>query len=290
MINRAKLALELRGWCQGLEISEAHSLLVVVPNGDSVPVKEQIEETVQLVKCLGRVRVRGQAVCSELNSVLVLCECKEHVQKDRVPSEIIPVEGRDPWPLVLQDTTSSPDAPPPLIDFSDKLNTLLQSEGKMIEDIHSLFPRPSSGSTEGVLRAVGDFLEKMRKPLMEGGSYRRLRVFSGLLPTPSGEDSFDQWKEQAQVLIEGSDCSQGEKRRRLFESLRGPAFEIVKAARAANADITPAECVESLDEAFGSAESREDLYFSFRLLKQQSGEKLSEFLRRLEQSLLKVVE
>lgn len=293
MIDREKLALELRGWCRGLQISEAHSLLVVLSVTDeNVPAVEQIEETVQSVKCLGRVRARGQAFSSEFNSTLVLCECKEPVEKDRIPPEISPAGGGDPWFIVVRDATPTADAPPPLSDFSAKLNTLLQSEGKTVEDIQSMFlpSRPSADSTESVLRAVGDFLAKARKPLVEGGNYRRLRIFSGLLPTPVGEDSFEQWKEQAQLLIDEYECSQGEKRRRLFESLRGPAFEIVKAARATNADITPAECLASLDDAFGSAESGEDLYFAFRLLKQQSAEKLSEFLRRLEHSLLKVVE
>src|SRR4029434_3354355 len=41
---------------------------------------------------------------------------------------------------------------------------------------------------------------------------------------------------------------------------------------------------------FGSAESGDDLYFAFRLMKQREGEKLSEFLRRLEHALLRVVE
>nr|XP_023659188.1 uncharacterized protein LOC111839473 [Paramormyrops kingsleyae] len=292
MSVRTKLALELRGWCRGLEINEAHSLLVVIPDSESVPANEQIEEIVQSIKCLGRVRVRGQAFSSELNSALVVCECKERVQKDRVPSEIVPVVGGDQWLIILADLTPSPDAPPSLSDFGDKLKALLRTEGRTVEDIYSLFPpaRSLAGTTESVLSAVGEFLERSRKPFTEGGSYKRLRVFSGVLPTPGGEDSFEQWKEQALLFIEESDCSEREKRRRLVESLRGPAFEIVKAARTAKADITPAECVASLDDAFGSAESGEDLYFAFRLLQQQADEKLSGFLRRLEQSLLRVVE
>ena len=40
-----------------------------------------------------------------------------------------------------------------------------------------------------------------------------------------------------------------------MESLEGPALEIVKAARVTNADITPAQRLESLEDVFGSAES-----------------------------------
>lgn len=45
-----------------------------------------------------------------------------------------------------------------------------------------------------------------------------------------------------------------------------------------------------MESAFGTPESGEDLYFAFRSLHQQSGEKLSDFLRRLECSLTNVVQ
>ncbi len=50
------------------------------------------------------------------------------------------------------------------------------------------------------------------------------------------------------------------------------------------------DCLEAPEHAFGTAESVEELYFAFRLLQQQPGEKLSDFLRCLEQSLNRVVE
>lgn len=75
-----------------------------------------------------------------------------------------------------------------------------------------------------------------------------------------------------------------------MESLKGPALETVKAVRASNPNMSPAMCLEALERALGTAESGEDLYFSFSLLQQKHNEKLSEFLRRLESSLNKVVQ
>ena len=289
MTDRAKLRIELKGWCRGMGISEAQALLVVVPEGIET---EKIEETLESVKCLGRVRVRGRTFNAELKSLIVLCECKEAIPQERVPTEVIPSDETEPWPIILSEPALLEEAPPPLSDLKGKLEHLLEAEGKTVEDLPSLFSlaSPASGSTESVLRAVGELFEKARKPSGEGGSYRRLRLFSGLLPTPAGEESFEQWKDQAHLMIEESDCSRKEKRKRLMESLKGPALEIVKAARVANVDVTPEQCLESLEDAFGSAESGDDLYFAFRLMKQREGEKLSEFLRRLEHSLLKVVE
>lgn len=60
--------------------------------------------------------------------------------------------------------------------------------------------------------------------------------------------------------------------------------------RASDPDVSPEDSLEALEHAFGTAESGEELYFAFRLLQQQSGEKLSDFLRRLEQSLGRVVQ
>lgn len=65
---------------------------------------------------------------------------------------------------------------------------------------------------------------------------------------------------------------------------------MIKAVRLSDPDVTPEGCLEALESAFGLAESGDDLYFAFRLLHQQPGEKLSDFLRRLEHALTKVVQ
>ena len=159
-----------------------------------------------------------------------------------------------------------------------------------MEDLHSLFnttgQQPPS-PTESILRALGDLIDKTKSP-SEQGSYRRLRLFSGTMPTPASEEQFEHWIEQARLMVEECDCSPKEKRRRLMESLKGSALEIVKAARASNPDVGPELCLEALEHVFGSAESADDLYFAFRLLQQHSGEKLSDFWRRLARSLDKV--
>jgi len=60
-------------------------------------------------------------------------------------------------------------------------------------------------------------------------------------------------------MVEETECSDREKRRRLIGSLKGPALEIVKAVRHANPDASAKECLEALESAFGSAESGDDL-------------------------------
>lgn len=90
-------------------------------------------------------------------------------------------------------------------------------------------------------------------------------------------------------MVEGSDCPEKEKRCRIIESLRGPGLEIVRSLRFSNPDAIADEYIAAVDSAFGSPESGEDLYFAYRLMQQKSGEKLSDYVQRLEPFLAKVV-
>ncbi|KAJ8390645.1 hypothetical protein AAFF_G00102510 [Aldrovandia affinis] len=265
--EHAERVKELREWCQGESLDEDHAILAVVTKDCEVA---QIEETLETVKALGRVRVRGRRLNTKRDCLTVLCECREKLDPTKVPSEVIHPTYGD-WPIIMI-------AGCPVSDEGE------QTPVKVLLDTAS-----SSGSAESIIRAVGDMLSKMNKPTGESSSYRRLRMFSGMLPPPAGEEGLDHWLDQARFIVEESDCSAREKRRRIMECLRGPALAVVKAVRTDNVDITPNECLDAIESAFGTAESGEDLYFDFRLLQQGQDEKLSDFLRRLEQSLTKVV-
>ena len=275
---------KLKKWCRGEDIEEEYALLTVVPPATEIA---DIETVLQTIKCLGRVRVRGRTFSDTENKVLVLCQCKEKVMAEEVPKEVLASEGEQTWPIITVF-----DAPSPESDFNTKLRTLLQEEGKTYDDVQAMFTesQPTSSSAESLIRAVTDLLDKTSKPAGEGGGYRRLRVFSGIVPTPAGEEQFDHWLEQAYLMVEESEGSDKDKRRRIMESLKGPALELLKAVRLSDPDASPENCLDALESAFGLAESGDDLYFSFRLMQQQSGEKLSDFLRRLERALAKVVQ
>lgn len=81
-------------------------------------------------------------------------------------------------------------------------------------------------------------------------------------------------------MVEESNCSAKEKRSHIMESLKGPALSVVKTVRNTDPELSPAQCLEAIESAFGPAETGEDLYFDFQLMQQQPKEKLSDFLRR----------
>ncbi|XP_048020954.1 paraneoplastic antigen Ma1 homolog [Megalobrama amblycephala] len=257
------LLAELSKWCKEVDIEENHGILLI-----GVPAKTDvafIEETVQTVKAFGRVQVIDPA---------------------RIPPELLPAEGEEAWKVVVAL------AEVPISEFSQKLSKFLSEEGKSMSDLQALFTQSTStaSSPESIIRAVGELLEKTSKPSTDASAYRRLRTFSGTVPTPTGEESLENWMEQARLMTVECECSEKEKRRRIMECLKGPALDIVKAVRFSSPDASALQYLDALENTFGTFESGEDLYFAFRLLRQSPGEALSDFLRRIEKSLTKVVQ
>ncbi|XP_039591867.1 paraneoplastic antigen Ma1 homolog [Polypterus senegalus] len=279
------LSVDLSNWCRGEGIDPAHAVMLTGIREDTEIA--HIEEALHGIKVLGRVRVRGKMYSPKQRSLKVLCECRSEVDPAAVPPEVLPSGGEGGvWKLV---TTNRVDGSPE--SFTGKLEKLLKDEGMTMDDVQALYMSDKSGQSnpESIIRAVGELIGKTVRPSNENNAYRRLRVFSSVSPTPAGEESLDVWADQARLMVEECDCSDKEKRRRLIESLKGPALEVIQAVRVANPDARPAEYIEAVENIFGTTESGEDLYIEFKMLRQQRGELLSAFLRRLEKLLAKVV-
>ncbi|KAL0198818.1 hypothetical protein M9458_007358, partial [Cirrhinus mrigala] len=283
------LQAELISWCKEAGIDESHALMLInVPAHTDVAA---IEEIMEAVKVLGRVRVRDTREGPTSRFLLVLCECKQVIDPTCLPPEVSPGERKEPWTVIaVQARESVPD--PASGGFTERLAKFLMEEGKSINDVQALLTlrSTSDSSPESIIRAVGEILEKTIKHPSDTNAYRRLRTFSGVVPTPPGEENMETWIEQARLMITECECSEKEKRRRIVESLKGPALEIIRAVWFSNPEASALQYLEALESTFGSSESGEDMYFKFRLLRQSTGETLSEFLRRIEKMLSKVVE
>ncbi|KAK9970011.1 hypothetical protein ABG768_028151 [Culter alburnus] len=248
----------LSSWCKGEELDPAHAILIAgVAEDVSI---SQIEELMQTVRCWGRVRVRGRTHSVEAGGLLVLCECKEEIKPQIVPPEVRSDDGTIVWHIVVVDPR--PDSSDASEDFVGKLQSFLQAEGKTIADLQDYVATsaPAKGTEEFFIHAMAEVMKQSNRGMAESHSYRQLRVFSGITPTPMGEEQVEYWLEQATVMVEGSDCPEKEKRRRIIESLRGPALEIVRSLRFSNPEASSDEYISAIDRAFGSPETGEDLY------------------------------
>ncbi|XP_039623538.1 paraneoplastic antigen Ma1 homolog [Polypterus senegalus] len=276
-----QLQAKFSSWCREANIEPLHAFVLCgVPTETKM---SDIKEAAPSVKIFGRVKVRDIQTDAETGSNRVLCECRYKVDSDRIPMYLQPLNGDLKWKVVLLSDTVD--------DFSAKLHQLLKDEGKTVSDVHALLSTdaPQASSPESIIKAVGDLLGKTLRPTYENNAFRCLCMFSGNQPIPGGKENLEQWLEQARLMIEESDCSDREKRKKIVESLKGPALDIIQAVQLSDPDASPIDYVDALESAFGSPESGEDLYFAFRSLYQQSKERLSDFLRKLEHLLIKVV-
>ena len=166
--------------------------------------------------------------------------------------------------------------------------TLLQKEGKTLEDVKSIVskdPPPKPEVNMDLVNAIGRLVDKCCQGSPDGPSYRKLRLFSGLKPVPAGEEEYDAWMEQAAQMISEWQCSDAAKKQRIVESLKGPAADIVRFLKVSNPSATATDYLAALETAYGTTESGPDLMAKFRHTYQEDGEKLSVFLYRLDKLL-----
>uniref|UniRef100_A0A8C5MZX8 CCHC-type domain-containing protein n=1 Tax=Leptobrachium leishanense TaxID=445787 RepID=A0A8C5MZX8_9ANUR len=117
--------------------------------------------------------------------------------------------------------------------------------------------------------AIGDLLAKCQRtsPPHTNFGYRRLRNFTGNVPTPAGEETFEEWVEQAMQALHEWDVPEAQKKQRITESLKGPASE----------------------EVFGRTEKAAELVYQYEHTYQRKGERMTEYMRRLDKILHQIL-
>lgn len=135
-----------------------------------------------------------------------------------------------------------------------------------------------------VLDALGSLVEKCMRSsrLHTGTEYRKLRFFSGRQPTPSGEDDFEEWMEQATQALDEWDVPETQKKQRIAESLRGAASGAVRNLKLSQPECTAEDYLKVLQDVFGQTDKVSDLMYKFEHTYQADGEKLSEYMWRLD--------
>ncbi|XP_063785562.1 paraneoplastic antigen Ma1 homolog [Pseudophryne corroboree] len=151
--------------------------------------------------------------------------------------------------------------------------------------------------SQGIEEKLGNQLEVIANKVVHQlerwhyeGSYRRLRLFSGILPVPVGEESYEAWREAAIQQSEEWHCPDHIKKQRIVESLRGPAMGIIQATRKSNPEAAVADYFQALDYTYGTLEDVGDLVARFHHTYQETGEKLSQYVYRLDKLIHKIID
>uniref|UniRef100_A0A8C9ZYY6 RRM domain-containing protein n=1 Tax=Sander lucioperca TaxID=283035 RepID=A0A8C9ZYY6_SANLU len=111
-----------------------------------------------------------------------------------------------------------------------------------------------------------------------GQESKRLRPFSGKLPKPPNEADFQTWSLHVELMIQDK-TPVDIQRRKILESLLPPASDLI---RQLGPDAAPRNYVKLLDSAYGLIEDGEEIFARFLSTHQNTGEKASEYLQRLQ--------
>ena len=114
----------------------------------------------------------------------------------------------------------------------------------------------------------------------------RLRAFSGKCPKPSSEADFETWRSHIEFLLADPSLSPLNVTRRILESLLSPAADVVKGL---GPEALPVRYLQVLDSAFATVQDGEELFAQFLNTLQDSGERPSSYLQRLQLNLNSVL-
>ncbi|KAL7824273.1 hypothetical protein SRHO_G00342580 [Serrasalmus rhombeus] len=155
-----------------------------------------------------------------------------------------------------------------------------------VHDISAQGTSPILAVPAEVQRVVVEHIVK-HGPELHTPTQRKLRLFSGNLPRPSNEVEFSIWRLHARQVINDVGFSVNQQRQILIDSLLPPALNV---ALCVGENASPKQYIRELENAYGSVTDGEELYIQFLETHQSSGEKASDYLRRLHTVLQEVVE
>uniref|UniRef100_A0A8C3S2Z7 CCHC-type domain-containing protein n=1 Tax=Chelydra serpentina TaxID=8475 RepID=A0A8C3S2Z7_CHESE len=240
----------------------------------------EIEASLDAAEILGRLKVHTCIYNREVKGMVALCTHSKEADLDKVPKEV--QVGGIPWTILgaEQSPTSVPESLE-MDSLPQKLQALMVDEKWTRKELILALggaPTPAAPSLVRWAKELGYALKDALKPAYESAPYKRLRSFSGMSPVPSEEEDDETWRDVTVPLVQEWDCSDVEKRKRVLESLRGPAMRIVRALKDSQPATTVQDYLTALESVYGATDSSEDLYYRFHHTYQ---ERLEDLLQQL---------
>lgn len=176
-----------------------------------------------------------------------------------------------------------------MASLEDKFKAFCSQEGKTEQDVFEALQVQHLVPPE-VKKVVVEHIIPDRKPSQQESATvqrRKLRLFSGTKPTPSGEVNFSTWRVAAKQIVDDEDLSERNKRRSIMDSLMIPALNLVKNVPSSTDANT---ILAKLVKVYGSTKSAEDMMYDFFELCQLTNESASEYLEKLYNELTCIVD
>lgn len=141
-------------------------------------------------------------------------------------------------------------------------------------------------STPEVQRVVVEHIVKSTDIASQLHLPAKLRPFSGKVPCPHYEVDYETWRATVDFYLTDPTVSHSQLVRRIVDSLLPPAANVVKPI---GPQATPHAYLDLLASAYATVEDGDELFAKFLNTHQNSGEKPSSYLHRLQSALTAVV-
>uniref|UniRef100_H0XX29 PNMA family member 6E n=1 Tax=Otolemur garnettii TaxID=30611 RepID=H0XX29_OTOGA len=268
----------LQDWCGWMGANAQRALLIL-----GIPDDCQEDEFRAALHAalwpLGRHRVLSKVFRKELGDWAALVEFADGLNRRLIPRQI-PGKG-GPWTVIF--LPQAPDT-----DLQDRLSFPAQPQGQAVAR-HAAAGGAEAAGGEEAAGAAGEADAWSRqwseslKPLLRSLACQELRAFSGREQPGCGEESFESWLDHAKdMLYLWRHTSERERRRRLVESLGGPALDLMCGLLAEHPDTPAQDCLDALEQVFGNNDTRVTARLKLLTCSQQPRESLFAYVMRLE--------
>ncbi|XP_020824352.1 paraneoplastic antigen Ma1 homolog [Phascolarctos cinereus] len=258
----------LEKWCIAMHLDLHRGLLVKGVPHDLTD--KDIENVLyNAISILGKCQVLTKRHEGTDLTLSVFCKLSEPIGYSKIPSAI--TVGENTWKLVIRPPAEEE-------EIERKVKTVLQREGLSEDDVRHVGgesrPRES---------------EQDESELKQESQFDKLGSFSGENPCPPEEELYDSWIKHATEILKQWKVNDMEKQKRLMESLKGRAFDLIRILKLQTPDATVLECLQKLDKQYGGAETPQQTYVQLLTTFQHEGEKPSEFVMRVDKLLQNLV-
>ncbi|XP_054861590.1 uncharacterized protein LOC129347709 [Amphiprion ocellaris] len=171
---------------------------------------------------------------------------------------------------------------PPNSTFRSPTNVMPTQVGS----VTSFIPSAEQLNPPEVQRVVVEHIVKTSDLNSQIHAPAKLRPFSGKVPCPNFEVDYDTWRSNIECHLADPSVSTAQLVRRIVDSLLPPAATVVKSL---GPHASPKAFLDLLDSAYATVEDGDEIFAQFLNVNQNSGEKPSNYLQRLQTFLNRIV-